>query len=245
MLRVSESAEVGGEFTMTVKDLLREVDDSSTQWETGDKTYRIVVLDQAEIDAMEAVAAAEEEDEEDEGLMAGDAELVVDGGEEEEQADEGAPAVADDEEEPEVVVALSDVDLQCMHSHYRSCYYFGEHPLIMERVYFDFRHQYIEMIENETLTVATADAEREAADPDYTAGVVTYNVNGSLALKTDPRENPKFRSNKKMCVRLWKDYDNIKSDRLPTDMSDLIYCDADEQCCGVKDGVPGQCCNVY
>ena len=164
-----------------------------------------------------------------------------------------------DEEE----IALSDVEQQCMHEHYRACYFFGEHPLIMDRKYFDFRKTYIDMIETETLAVAIEEADREMDDPSYIEGRNTYNVNGTVSLKTDPRENPKFQSDLKMCVRLWNDTSNIKTDRLPTAMSDLIYCDIDAVCCGanlnweVTDTwdvigyqtgdaeVESLCCNVY
>ena len=177
---------------------------------------------------------------------------MEEGGDEEMDGDEGEG----DE------IALSDVEQQCMHQHYRACYFFGEHPLIKDRMYFDFRKTYIDMIETETLAVAIEEADREMEDPSYIEVRNTYNVNGTVSLKTDPRENPKFQSDLKMCVRLWNDTDNIKTDRLPTAMSDLIYCDIDAVCCGANpnqgvtkwdvigyqtgDGeVESKCCNVY
>lgn len=99
--------------------------------------------------------------------------------------EEGEEDGEDEDDEDDV----SDEEKQCYDVHWRECKYVDDHPLIMDKIYYDFRQEWIDNVVEETRKIALDPSNEDVMQVEhsnYPGGIVSKYAN-SLKLKADPR----------------------------------------------------------
>ena len=108
----------------------------------------------------------------------------------------------------------------------------------MDKIYYDFRQEWIDNVVAMTQSSAL-DADNDVVEPiahqEFPGGIQSKYA-GNLKLKSDPRMNPKFKSDLKICTKIYEDPTGaLNTDGLPTMVTDLVFCNYIDKCCGAQD----------